>query len=31
MVKLEVYRDGKYLEFELKLVEAPYTENSGQE
>ena len=31
MVKLKVYRDGRYLEFELKLVEAPYTENSGQE
>lgn len=31
MVKLKVYRDGIFREFELKLVEAPYTENSGQE
>jgi len=31
IVKLKVYRDGRYLGFELKLVEAPYTEESGQE
>ena len=31
IVKLKVFRDGAYLEFELKLVEAPYTENSVQE
>jgi S1-C subfamily serine protease len=30
-VILEVYRDGEFLEFELELVEAPYTEGSGQE
>jgi len=30
-VILEVYRDGESLEFELELVEAPYTEGSGQE
>jgi serine protease Do len=31
IVKLTIYRGGRYLEFELELVEAPYTEDSGQE
>ena len=30
-VVLTVYRDGKYIDFELELAEAPYTESSGQE
>jgi len=30
-VELRVFRDGKYIIFNLILVEAPYTENTGQE
>lgn len=30
-VELRVFRDGKYIIFDLILVEAPYTENTGQE
>jgi len=29
--ELTVFRDGKYIIFDLILVEAPYTENTGQE
>lgn len=30
-IELRVFRDGKYMIFDLVLVEAPYTENTGQE
>ncbi len=30
-VELTIFRDGKYIIFNLILVEAPYSENTGQE